>query len=144
MPRIVHPRNPWISNPLPARLLIFLNRRPIPVLTRLTGIVLNCDFYGRLKGQVFMPHPYGIIVSSGAEIGNNVVIMQQVTIGGKDLEFKMPTIEDDVYIGAGAKVLGDIRVGKGATIGANAVVTKDVPPGCVIVGANQILRPKKT
>jgi serine O-acetyltransferase len=49
-------------------------------------------------------------------------------------------IGDDVYIGAGAKVLGAVRVGRGAVIGANAVVTRDVPPYCTVVGANRIVR----
>jgi serine acetyltransferase len=51
----------------------------------------------------------------------------------------VPVIEDNVFIGAGAKVLGRVRVGRGATIGANAVVTRDVPSHCTVVGANRIL-----
>lgn len=66
--------------------------------------------------------------------------MQQVTIGSKDPgENVAPVIESDVYIGAGAKVLGAVRVGRGAVIGANAVVTRDVPSYCTVVGANRIL-----
>jgi len=87
-----------------------------------------------------MPHPYGIIVAAGVELGNNVTIMQQVTLGGRTLDInEMPIVEDDVYIGAGAKIMGAVRLGKGSTIGANAVVTKNVPPGATVVGANQIL-----
>jgi serine O-acetyltransferase len=51
----------------------------------------------------------------------------------------VPVIEDNVFIGAGAKVLGRVRVGRGATVGANAVVTRDVPSHCTVVGANRIL-----
>jgi serine O-acetyltransferase len=51
----------------------------------------------------------------------------------------MPVIEDNVFIGAGAKVLGPVRIGRGATVGANAVVTRDVPSHCTVVGANRIL-----
>jgi tetrahydrodipicolinate N-succinyltransferase len=87
-----------------------------------------------------MPHPYGIIIHSKTVIGERVTIMQQVTIGGKDLGRNLaPKIGDDVYIGAGAKVLGGIQVGNGAVIGANTVVTKDVPAHATVVGANRIL-----
>lgn len=66
--------------------------------------------------------------------------MQQVTIGGKDRTEKIaPIIGDDVYIGAGARVLGDVRIGNGVVIGANAVVTRDIPPGVTVVGANRIV-----
>jgi len=69
-----------------------------------------------------------------------VVIGQQVTLGGRDLNIDhMPVIEDGVYLGAGCKVLGKVVVGRGAIVGANAVVTKDVPAGAVVVGANRIL-----
>jgi serine O-acetyltransferase len=77
---------------------------------------------------------------SQAVIGNRVTIMQQVTIGDVEQgESVAPVIGDDVYIGAGARVLGDVRVGDGATIGANAVVTRDIPPGATVVGVNRIL-----
>jgi len=81
----------------------------------------------------------GIVIHSGATIGVDVVIGHQVTIGGRDLTSKAPEIEDGVYIGAGAKILGAVRIGRGATIGANAVVTKDVPAGRTVVGANRII-----
>lgn len=137
--RRVHPANPWISNPLAARCLIFCTRHPVPVLGRLLEIVLNCDFRPRLLGDVFLPHPYGIIVTTGTEIGHDVVIMQQVTLGGKDLNPPSIVVEDDVYIGAGAKVLGTVRLGRGCKVGANAVVTEDVPPGATVVGYNRII-----
>ena len=69
-----------------------------------------------------------------------MTVMQQVTIGGRDhRENIAPLIGDDVYIGAGARVLGDVRVGQGVVIGANAVVTRDIPPGVTVVGANRIV-----
>jgi len=67
------------------------------------------------------------------------VIGHQVTLGGRDLTSAAPCLEDGVYVGAGAKVLGGVRIGRGATVGANAVVTKDVPPGMTVVGANRLL-----
>jgi serine O-acetyltransferase len=78
-------------------------------------------------------------------LGENVVIGHQVTLGGKDMEIgNMPDVGDGVYLGAGAKVLGKIRIGVGAVIGANAVVTIEVPPGAVVVGANRVLPGKKS
>ena len=67
------------------------------------------------------------------------MIGHQVTLGGRDLTSAAPCLEDGVYVGAGAKVLGGVRIGRGATVGANAVVTKDVPAGMTVVGANRLL-----
>jgi serine O-acetyltransferase len=135
-----HPKNPWITNLKAARVLILLTRHRVPVLTRLYMYFLGCDIGLALPRNVFLPHPMGIIIHGGAQIGENVVIGHQVTIGGRDLTVSVaPHIEDGVYIGAGAKILGAIRIGRGATVGANAVVTKDVPAGATVVGANRIL-----
>ncbi|MCW5605856.1 MAG: serine acetyltransferase, partial [Burkholderiales bacterium] len=93
------------------------------------------------RTPIIMPHPYGVIIHSKAVIGRGVTVMQHVTIGSKNPDENVaPTVEDDVYIGAGAKVLGAVRVGRGAVIGANSVVTRDVPPYCTVVGANRIVR----
>jgi serine O-acetyltransferase len=134
-----HPKNPWISNGLAARALIFFTRHRLPVAGRLAMYFLGCDIGLALPKTVFLPHPLGIVIHSGTRLGNDVVIGHQVTLGGRDLTSGAPQIEDGVYIGAGAKILGGVRVGRGATVGANAVVTKDVPPGAVVVGANRIL-----
>lgn len=86
----------------------------------------------------------GVVVHRRALIGNDVVISQGVTIGGHSGHYEVPVIEDNVYIGAGAKVLGPIRVGANAIIGANAVVLQDVPPRCRAVGIPaRILPPKE-
>ena len=76
----------------------------------------------------------GIVIHGRTKIGRNCLIGQQVTIGGKSRHYEVPVIGDNVYIAAGAKVLGPIRVGDGAVIGANAVVVKDVPAHCVVAG----------
>lgn len=131
---------PVRKNPLSTRVLLFFCRRNVPLLSRLVRILYNSDIYSRLPADIYMPHPYGIVIHAQAAIGDRVTIMQQVTIGDKDpAERVAPVIGNDVYIGAGARVLGDVRIGDGVTIGANAVVTQDIPPGVTVVGANRIV-----
>jgi serine O-acetyltransferase len=115
-----------------------MNRR-LPFLHRLYTALLGCDLGVSLPETVFLPHPFGIVVTSGAVFGIDVVIGHQVTIGNRNGEMKAPVIGDRVYIGAGAKILGPVRIGNDAIIGANAVVTKDVPAGATVVGANRII-----
>jgi serine acetyltransferase/thymidylate kinase len=136
-----HPELQFERNPVTARLLAFFCRRKTPVLAKLFRIAFNCDIHCRMLSPVLLPHPYGIIIHGDTVLGRRVVIMQQVTLGGKDWGVNAaPVIGDDVYIGAGAKVLGAVHVGRGAIIGANAVVTRDVPPYCTVVGANRLVR----
>lgn len=131
------------SNPGAAKLLLFFCRHHVPVIGRLFKLMLNCDIFCDLRNrEVIMPHPYGIIIHSKTQIGQRVIIMQQVTLGGRRIGVnEAPTIEDDVYIGAGARVLGNVHIGRGSVIGANAVVTRNVPPGATVVGANRIIQP---
>jgi serine O-acetyltransferase len=84
------------------------------------------------EGVVFV-HTLGTVIGGDARVGKRVRVMGSVTIGtAKDNGY--PTIGDDVTIGAGARILGPVKVGDGAVIGANAVVLVDVPPGAVAVG----------
>ena len=78
----------------------------------------------------------GVVIGETTEIGNNVTLYQNVTLGGtgKDVGKRHPTIGDNVVIGAGARVLGPFTVGEGAKIGASAVVLKEVPAYCTVVG----------
>lgn len=128
-------------NPLSAKVLLYCCRHRIPAFSKIVRMLLHCDIYCDLRDRVvLMPHPYGIIIHSLARIGNGVTIMQHVTIGGREFNLnEAPVIEDDVYIGAGARVLGSIRVGRKALIGANAVVTRDVPAGATVVGPNRVV-----
>jgi serine O-acetyltransferase len=84
----------------------------------------------------FVDHGMGVVVGETAEIGDNVTLYQGVTLGGTGFATgkRHPTVQDNVTIGSGAKLLGPITVGHGAKIGANSVVIHDVPPNSTVVG----------
>jgi len=100
--------------------------------------ITNIDIHpaATIGENVFIDHGIGVVIGETTIIGNNVTIYQGVTLGGVSLNpgKRHPTIEDDVTIGAGAKILGNIVIGKGSKIGANSVVVKDVPPYSTVVG----------
>ncbi len=114
----------------------------IPLLPRLlsqvarslTGIEIHPG--AKIGKGLFIDHGTGVVIGETAIIGNNVTLYQGVTLGGtgKETGKRHPTLGDDIVIGAGAKVLGNIEIGSNAYIGANAVVVKDVPPNTTIVG----------
>lgn len=88
-----------------------------------------------LGAGVRFPHPTGIVIGARAKLGRGVVILQNVTIGQRhDDDKRMPVIGDGAVIGAGACIVGAITIGAGARIGANSVVTHDVPDGAVAAG----------
>jgi serine O-acetyltransferase len=86
--------------------------------------------------RFFIDHGHGVVIGETAEVGDDVLMYHQVTLGGADLKKikRHPTIGNNVLIGMGAKVIGAITVGDGARIGANAVVTRDVPADATAVG----------
>lgn len=128
------------ANPFAARMLQFACRHRLPVLAKFMSVLFNCGLDCPLRTPILMPNPYGIFIHRNAVIGSRVTVMHQVTIGNKHpADPGAPVIEDNVCIGAGAKILGTVRIGHGATVGANAVVTRDVPSHCTVVGANRIL-----
>ncbi|HEY7889417.1 MAG TPA: serine O-acetyltransferase [Steroidobacteraceae bacterium] len=86
-----------------------------------------------ISGGLMIPHPNGIVIHPGSEIGPNCMILQQVTIGVADGD-RAPRLGGNVLVGSGAKVLGPVRIGDNARIGANAVVLQDVPDGATAVG----------
>lgn len=77
-------------------------------------------------------HPVGVVINSAVRGGRNVWLESGVVIG--DNRGGVPVIEDDVFVGSGAKIIGGLRIGRGARVGANAVVLKDVPAGATAVG----------
>lgn len=90
----------------------------------------------KIGKRFFIDHGVGVVIGETAEIGNDVHIYHQVTLGGVSSEKikRHPTVGNGVIIGAGAKLLGPIKVGDNAKIGANAVVINDVPTGASMVG----------
>lgn len=95
-------------------------------------------YSSRFEGPAIFPHGMkGIFISRKAFIGKNAIIFHQVTIGSNALPdssgLGAPTIGNNVYIGAGAKIIGSVNVGNNCRIGANAVVVTDVPDNCVVV-----------
>jgi serine O-acetyltransferase len=86
--------------------------------------------------RLFIDHGMGVVIGETAEIGDDVMLYHDVTLGGRSLNRtkRHPTLADGVVVGAGARVLGPVVVGAGAQIGANAVVVRDVPAGAVVVG----------
>jgi serine O-acetyltransferase len=119
-----------------------LYRMRLPLLPRLvsmasrllTGIEIHPG--AAIGPGLFVDHGMGTVIGETAEIGSEVVLFHQVTLGGRGSGAgkRHPTIGDGVLIGAGAKILGAIRVGNGAKVGANAVVLEDVPEGATVVG----------
>jgi serine O-acetyltransferase len=100
----------------------------------LTGIEIHPG--AQIGHKFFIDHGMGVVIGETAEVGENVTLYHGVTLGGTTLQKgkRHPTLEDDVVVGAGAKILGAIVIGSGSRIGANSVVVKEVPPNSVVVG----------
>jgi len=119
-----------------------LNEAGVPVVPRsialaaraVTGIEIHPA--AEIGEGLFIDHGTGVVIGETAEIGNDVTLYQGVTLGGTGFAAgkRHPTVQDNVTIGSGAKLLGPITVGHGAKIGANSVVITDVPPNSTVVG----------
>lgn len=124
------------------RLARFFHRIKLKLIARmisqfarfLTGIEIHPA--AKIDGGVFIDHGSGVVIGETAEVHKGTVIYQGVTLGGtgKERGKRHPTIMENVTLSAGAKVLGGFTVGKGAKIGAGAVVLKEVPPYATVVG----------
>jgi serine O-acetyltransferase len=90
----------------------------------------------RIGDSLFIDHGSGVVIGETAEIGRNVTLYQGVTLGGTGFARgkRHPTVDDDVVVGSGAKLLGPIHVGRGAKVGANSVIINDVPANSTVVG----------
>ena len=116
--------------------------RMISQLSRfLTGIEIHPK--AKIGRNLFIDHGMGVVIGETSEIGDNVTIYHMVTLGGispsidsnnqRDIK-RHPTLKDNVVVGSGAQILGPVIIGENAKIGANAVVTKDVPENAVMIG----------
>jgi serine O-acetyltransferase len=109
--------------------------RTLSMLTRaLTGIEIHPA--AQIGRGLFIDHGSGVVIGETASIGDDVTLYQGVTLGGTGFAAgkRHPTVQDNVTIGSGAKLLGPITIGHGAKIGANSVVITDVPPNTTVVG----------
>ncbi|MCA2244911.1 MULTISPECIES: serine O-acetyltransferase [Mycobacterium] len=108
------------------------------ILAEITRILTGVEIHpGAVLGPgLFIDHATGVVIGETAEVGEDVTIYHGVTLGGsgRDTGKRHPTIGDRVIIGAGAKVLGAIKIGDDSRIGANAVVVKEVPSSAVVIG----------
>src|SRR5690348_15778477 len=113
--------------PFAPRALAYLSRT-------VTGIEIHPA--ARVGYALFIDHGMGVVIGETAELGANVTVYQGVTLGGTGFATgkRHPTVQDNVTIGSGAKLLGPITIGHGAKIGANSVVIHDVPPNSTVVG----------
>ena len=112
----------------------FLSRVLSQISRFFTGIEIHPG--AKIGKSLFIDHGMGIVIGETCEIGDNVSLFQGVTLGGtgKENGKRHPTIKDNVLISAGAKVIGAITIGENSKIGAGAVVVKEVPDNCTVVG----------
>lgn len=108
------------------------------LLSWFSRLVTNVDIHpgATIGRRFFIDHGAGVVIGETAEIGDDVTLYHGVTLGGTSWSGgkRHPTLENGVLVGAGAKILGPIRVGAGARVGANSVVISDVPPGMTVIG----------
>jgi serine O-acetyltransferase len=133
---------PGVHAILSHRVCHVLHAASLPVIPRLlanvtraaTGIEIHPA--ASIGSEFFIDHGTGVVIGETVEIGDRVTLFQGVTLGGTGLATgkRHPTVEDNVTIGSGAKLLGPITIGHGAKIGANSVVIHDVPPNSTVVG----------
>jgi len=130
----------WVHN------CFFLGRFTSHLGRFLTGVEIHPG--AKIGRKFFIDHGMGVVVGETAEIGDNVTLYHGVTLGGVtwDKVKRHPTLEDNVVIGSGAKILGPFTVGKGAKVGSNSVVVKEVPPNATVVGipGRAVMQEEKT
>ena len=134
-----------------------LYRRSVPLFPKFlwlfSRLIFSCDIDYRsdISGGCRFSHALGIVIGLNVKIGKGATIFQQATLGGNFQEQRnwdnqmltQPVIGDYVMIGPGARILGPVIVGSSVIIGSNAVITKDIPNDCVVVGYNKIIYPKR-
>jgi len=147
-----YPLNRRLRNGKLVGAYLFCLRHNWRIPAKCFSLLLGCQIACRVPERLFIPHAFGIVVGPNSQIHNDVVLLQEVTLGvagpydrsytkQSDTE---PVLMEGVYVGPGAKILGHITVGEWSVIGANAVVTINVPPYSIVVGYNRILDKKST
>jgi serine O-acetyltransferase len=127
----------WVTN---------LALRPLArVLSQIARFFTGVEIHpGAVIGRrFFIDHGMGVVIGETAEIGQDVLMYHQVTLGGRSRgRFKRhPTIGDNVLLGAGAKIIGPVTIGAGTKVGANALVVTDVPPNSIVTGIQANTKP---
>ncbi|PAB57548.1 serine O-acetyltransferase [Anaeromicrobium sediminis] len=133
---------PFIISIISHRIAHGINKRGFTTLARFmsqvsrffTGIEIHPG--ATIGKRLFIDHGMGVVIGETAEVGDDVTLYQGVTLGGtgKDIGKRHPTIGNNVVVSSGAKVLGPFKVGDNSKIGSGAVVLKEVPPNCTVVG----------
>ncbi|MEZ0052457.1 serine O-acetyltransferase [Mycobacterium sp. MAA66] len=121
-------------------------RGPARVLAQLTRLLTGIEIHpgATIGRRFFIDHGMGVVIGETTEIGDDVMLYHGVTLGGRSLNQgkRHPTLGNRVTIGAGAKVLGPVKIGDDSAIGANAVVTHDVPADSIATGIPALVRPR--
>ena len=121
-------------------------RGPARILSQLTRFLTGIEIHpgATIGRRFFIDHGMGVVIGETTEIGDDVMLYHGVTLGGRSMEQgkRHPTLGDRVTVGAGAKILGPVRIGDGSAVGANAVVTHDVPPESIATGIPAVVRPR--
>ncbi|MDT2047777.1 serine acetyltransferase [Priestia flexa] len=117
------------------------------ILDFIYRVIFSCDIPSSVligRGSKFAHRGLGCVLHPRTKIGDDCKIFQKVTIGSRNGEGP-PVVGDNVYIGAGACILGEIKIGNDVKIGANSVVLNDIPDGCIVVGIpGKIIKNEKT
>jgi len=133
------------------RISHFLYKVKIPILplifTRIIQIIycIDIDYRAKIEGGVIIIHGSGTVIGSGAIIKSGTIIYHQVTIGikGSQNNDGFATIEENCILGAGAKILGKLTIGANSIIGANVVITKDIPKNSIVTTENRLIIKEK-
>ncbi|NTY59805.1 serine O-acetyltransferase EpsC [Mycolicibacterium sphagni] len=119
-------------------------RGPARVLSQLTRLLTGIEIHpgATIGRRFFIDHGMGVVIGETTEIGDDVMLYHGVTLGGRSLEHgkRHPTIGNRVVVGAGAKILGPLTIGDDSAVGANAVVTHDVPADSIATGIPAVVR----
>lgn len=129
-----------LENACPVR----VGKRVLALVKKILLMGTGCEFAAESfwRGGVRIPHLNGIVINPAVRIGSDVTVFHQVALGisGDPGRLGAPAVGDGATLGAGCKVLGPVEVVRRAYVGANAVVTKDVPADATVVGANRVVR----